>query len=218
MRKLKDSALALIRNRTEQPLVSVFDTTLVQKLSKIKGREKREIIVSHLKKEKEKEEGDKLKESKKDTVDDSGAHLGEGMIENGKEKVEIVTADGWAILNHFSFTDGHDDTSTLQNDVQSDSESNIKCDPISNVESNCERKGGSNGESKGDGTTIYTDDRNEIKTFTDNIVNEENAKSDECSDEEEDEGDMIEMEDGSINGEEEGGKTRQSMIISHMKK
>ena len=88
MRKLKDSALALIRNRTEQPLVSVFDTTLVQKLSKIKGREKREIIVSHLKKEKEKEEGDKLKESKKDTVDDSTIfkHLDE--LSKGQMKVD----------------------------------------------------------------------------------------------------------------------------------
>lgn len=97
MRKLKDSALALIRNRTEQPLVSVFDTTLVQKLSKIKGREKREIIVSHLKKEKEKEE-EKTKELENGTVDNSGVKRREEIILNGngkeKENAGVVQGDG----------------------------------------------------------------------------------------------------------------------------
>ena len=48
MRLLKDAALGVLRNRIEHSLLHFFDTSIKATVSKLRGRERREIIVAHL--------------------------------------------------------------------------------------------------------------------------------------------------------------------------
>ena len=88
----------MIRNRVEQPLLAVFDSTIACKTSKIKGREKRERIVSH------------LYEEKNNQIVNLGVKLSGDKIrgrcnESYKSGNISIDGDDWVIKEDYSFSD-----------------------------------------------------------------------------------------------------------------
>ena len=139
MRKLKDAALALIRNRAEQSLTSLFNTAITPKLSKLKGRDKSEALMKKMVKKtsndnkdnKDNKDNNEIKGLKgNDDVRNEGRiEAGEGEEKGGKEADEDT--DGWAILDDSYVSDRC--PAPLQDDEEGDDdEDNDNDDSSSN--------------------------------------------------------------------------------------
>ena len=113
---MKDAALAVFRNRIEDPLAFLFDAAINPSRSKIKGREKTEKIFSYIK--------DKRKEKKKETRVKMGMKVDMeiGMDEDGDEDeivvpfvIDSLRSDGWEIIEESFLT--HSSQGNVQGDV-----------------------------------------------------------------------------------------------------